>query len=59
MATGPLTINNNTTITGGKQSYGGILISPRHVLYCEHSKPHARNTWFVNYNSTKECNLNK
>jgi hypothetical protein len=44
-------------VTGGKQSYGGILISPRHVLYCEHSKPHARNTWFVNYNSTKECNL--
>ena len=44
-------------VTGGKQSYGGILISPRHVLYCDHAHPFARNTWFVNYNSTKECKL--
>lgn len=28
-----------------RQSYGGVLISPRHVLYCEHAHPFAEGTW--------------
>lgn len=30
---------------GTMESYGGILISPRHVLYCYHAHPHAEDTW--------------
>lgn len=33
------------TSMGTKESYGGILITPRHVLYCNHAKPHAEGTW--------------
>lgn len=33
---------------GAIESYGGILISPRHVLYCQHAHPWAANTWPVN-----------
>ena len=44
-------------VTGSKQSYGGILISPRHILYCNHAHPHARNTWPPNMNSAKTCML--
>ena len=29
------------------QSYGGVLITPRHVLYCHHAHPHAEGTWSV------------
>ena len=39
------------------QSYGGILISPRHVLYCDHAKPHAANTWPVNYGDSRPSML--
>ena len=39
------------------QSYGGLLISPRHVLYCDHAKPHAANTWPVNYGDSRPCTL--
>jgi hypothetical protein len=28
-----------------RESYGGVLISPRHVLYCHHAHPHAESTW--------------
>jgi hypothetical protein len=44
-------------VTGSRQSYGGILVTPRHVLYCDHAKPHAKNTWPVNYGSNKEAIL--
>lgn len=27
------------------ESYGGVLITPRHVLYCNHAHPHAEGTW--------------
>jgi len=30
------------------QSYGGILITPRHLLFCAHAHPHAAGTWHVN-----------
>jgi hypothetical protein len=43
--------------TRAKQSYGGILISPRHVLYCDHAHPHAANTWPVNYGDSRPCVL--
>lgn len=42
---------------GPAQSYGGILISPRHVLYCDHSKPYAANTWQTNYGDSRPCTL--
>jgi hypothetical protein len=29
--------------------YGGVMITPRHVLYCQHAHPHAGGTWGVNY----------
>jgi hypothetical protein len=44
-------------VTGAKQSYGGILISPRHLLYCDHAKPHAANTWSIAPNNTKPCKI--
>ena len=28
-----------------RESYGGVLITPRHVLYCNHAHPHAEGTW--------------
>lgn len=28
--------------------YGGVMITPRHVLYCQHAHPHAAGTWGVN-----------
>jgi hypothetical protein len=31
--------------TFGYESYGGVLITPRHVLYCAHAFPHALGTW--------------
>jgi hypothetical protein len=40
-----------------QQSYGGILISPRHVLYCDHAHPHAANTWLVNLGDSRPCVL--
>jgi len=40
-----------------QQSYGGILISPRHILYCDHAHPHAANTWPVNYGDSRPCTL--
>jgi hypothetical protein len=42
---------------GSFQSYGGILISPRHVLYCDHAHPHAANTWSVNLGDNRPCTL--
>lgn len=30
---------------GTVESYGGVLITPRHVLYCRHAHPHAEGTW--------------
>lgn len=30
---------------GGGTSYGGVMITPRHMLYCAHAHPHAENTW--------------
>lgn len=35
--------------TRSVSSYGGVLITPRHVLYCNHAKPKAAGTWEVNY----------
>jgi len=29
----------------GGQSYGGVLISPRHILYCQHSHPRGYGSW--------------
>lgn len=40
-----------------QQSYGGILISPRHVLYCDHAHPHAAHTWPVNYAESRPTTL--
>ncbi|MFU8894482.1 MAG: hypothetical protein ACNA8L_12730 [Luteolibacter sp.] len=31
--------------THSVESYGGILITPRHVLFCAHAHPHAEGTW--------------
>ncbi|MFU8893996.1 MAG: hypothetical protein ACNA8L_10245 [Luteolibacter sp.] len=31
--------------TRPRESYGGVLITPRHVLYCNHAHPHAEGTW--------------
>ena len=31
--------------SGRSEDYGGVLITPRHLLYCEHAFPHAENTW--------------
>ena len=36
-------------------SYGGILITPRHVLYVQHAHPQARGTWQPDLN--QPCNL--
>lgn len=30
------------------ESYGGVLITPRHLLFCAHAHPHAAGTWPVN-----------
>lgn len=38
-------------------SYGGVLITPRHVLYCNHAHPWAAGTWPVNPNTTTPCVL--
>ena len=34
--------------SGTLESYGGVLITPRHVLYCRHAHPHAAGTWIYN-----------
>lgn len=39
-------IYNNHAI----ESYGGVLITPRHLLFCAHAHPHAAGTWPVNPN---------
>lgn len=28
-----------------QESYGGVLITPRHLLFCAHAHPHAHQTW--------------
>jgi len=38
--TGAVVYNNHSI-----ESYGGILITPRHLLFCAHAHPHAENTW--------------
>lgn len=38
--TGIVIYNNHST-----QSYGGVLITPRHLLFCAHAHPHAEGTW--------------
>jgi hypothetical protein len=40
---------------GSMYSYGGILITPRHVLYCRHAHPQAQGTWPPNLNT--RCDL--
>jgi len=35
------------------EDYGGVLITPRHVLYCNHAHPHAANTWGPNLNDSR------
>lgn len=42
-----------TGIIRGPEDSGGILITPRHLLFCEHSRPWAGGTWPVNYNDTR------
>jgi hypothetical protein len=37
------------------ESYGGVLITPRHVLYCKHAHPQAKGTWSPNLNQS--CDL--
>jgi hypothetical protein len=37
------------------ESYGGVLITPRHVLYCQHAHPQAKGTWPPNLNA--QCDL--
>lgn len=32
------------------ESYGGVLITPRHLLFCAHAHPHAQQTWSINLN---------
>lgn len=34
--------------THAVESYGGVLITPRHLLFCAHAHPHAEGTWPVN-----------
>ena len=34
--------------THSVESYGGVLITPRHLLFCAHAHPHAAGTWRVN-----------
>jgi hypothetical protein len=41
--------------TFDSESYGGVLITPRHVLYCQHSHPQAKGTWPPNLN--QPCDL--
>lgn len=41
--------------TGSYESYGGVLITPRHVLYCQHAHPQAKGTWPPNLNA--QCDL--
>lgn len=36
-----LVIHNSHSV----QSYGGVLITPRHLLFCAHAHPHAEGTW--------------
>ncbi len=31
-----------------QESYGGVLITPRHLLFCAHAHPHAHQTWGPN-----------
>lgn len=38
--TGVVIYNNHA-----KESYGGVLITPRHLLFCAHAHPHAEGTW--------------
>ena len=33
-----------------QESYGGVLITPRHLLFCAHAHPHAHQTWGPNPN---------
>jgi hypothetical protein len=37
------------------ESYGGVLITPRHVLYCQHAHPQAKGTWSPGLNQS--CDL--
>ena len=37
------------------ESYGGVLITPRHVLYCEHAHPQAKGTFI--YGLNQSCDL--
>jgi hypothetical protein len=36
---------------------GGILITPRHLLYCAHFYPHAANTWGANLNDSRPATI--
>jgi hypothetical protein len=37
------------------EDYGGVLITPRHVLYCKHAHPHAANTWPPSLADDRPC----
>ena len=39
------------------EDYGGVLITPRHVLYCNHAHPHAANTWGPNLNDSRPTTI--
>lgn len=37
------------------EDYGGILITPKHLLYCGHAHPHAEDTW--PYGTAPRCDI--
>lgn len=44
--------SKNNVNTGSKYSYGGVLITPRHVLYCAHAFPKTERLKFVRSDNT-------
>jgi hypothetical protein len=42
-------VHKTGMLSNRPEDYGGVLITPRHVLYCAHAHPHAEGTWNWGY----------
>jgi hypothetical protein len=55
--TGVVAQKNGGIISDRPEDYGGVLITPRHVLYCNHAHPWAANTRSASATDAQACNV--